>query len=138
MFERLRRFFAGKGQPAEPPAPTPAREKPNATPPPVAPAAAVYVPEPAIDSTPVEVLSPPAHAPLETKLPPSVTELKKQSPESVCGIDPKAMDREQIRKRLAELYRRHNQAASSLNEELRKEAEVMLDAIVECRNKYVG
>ena len=47
------------------------------------------------------------------------------------------MDRDQIRKRLAELFRRHNQAEASLDPELREEARIMLDAIVVCREKYV-
>lgn len=59
------------------------------------------------------------------------------TPEAMCGIHPREMSREEIRIRLAELYRRHNQAAGSLNEELRQEAELMLDAIVACREKYV-
>ncbi|MEC5125365.1 hypothetical protein VSU19_01275 [Verrucomicrobiales bacterium BCK34] len=59
------------------------------------------------------------------------------TPEALCGIDPSQMDKEEIRKQLAMLYKRHNQAASSLNPELRDEAEEMLDAIVHCREKYV-
>jgi hypothetical protein len=58
-------------------------------------------------------------------------------PETVCGIDPKKMSRDEIRRRLAELFRRHNAAEASLNPELREEARVMLDAIVACRQKYV-
>ncbi|MDF1823285.1 MAG: hypothetical protein P1U68_01510 [Verrucomicrobiales bacterium] len=61
----------------------------------------------------------------------------KMTPESLCGIDPAEMDREEIRKTLAQLYKRHNQAAGSLNPELREEAERMLDAVVHCREKYV-
>ncbi|MCB1233881.1 MAG: hypothetical protein KDM91_02285 [Verrucomicrobiae bacterium] len=60
-----------------------------------------------------------------------------RTPEAMCGIDPKKMTPEEIKNRLAELYRRHNQAAGSLNEELRQEAELMLDAIVACRQKYL-
>ncbi|MBL9152225.1 MAG: hypothetical protein JNK37_07065 [Verrucomicrobiales bacterium] len=60
-----------------------------------------------------------------------------RSPEAVCGIDPKKMSPDEIRKRLAELFRRHNAAEASLNPELREEARVMLDAIVICRQKYV-
>ena len=60
-----------------------------------------------------------------------------RSPEAICGIDPKKMSPEEIRKRLAELFRRHNAAEASLNPELREEARVMLDAIVVCRQKYV-
>lgn len=61
----------------------------------------------------------------------------KMTPEALCEIDPETMDRDEIRKKLAALYKRHNQAASSLNPELREEAEQMLDAIVHCREKYV-
>ncbi|MEM6915896.1 MAG: hypothetical protein AAF491_04945 [Verrucomicrobiota bacterium] len=61
----------------------------------------------------------------------------KMTPESLCGIDPAEMDRDEIKSILAQLYKRHNQAAGSLNPELREEAEQMLDAIVHCREKYV-
>lgn len=61
----------------------------------------------------------------------------RMTPESMCGIDPSKMDREEIRATLAKLYKRHNHAAGSLNPELREEAEQMLDAIVHCREKYV-
>lgn len=61
----------------------------------------------------------------------------KMTPESLCGIDPAKMERDEIKKTLAQLYRRHNQAAGSLNPELREEAERMLEAIVHCREKYV-
>ena len=61
----------------------------------------------------------------------------RMTPESLCGIDPGAMNRSEIRNELAKLYRRHNDAAASLNPELREEAEQMLQAIVHCREKYV-
>ncbi|MEM9283944.1 MAG: hypothetical protein AAGA96_19150, partial [Verrucomicrobiota bacterium] len=61
----------------------------------------------------------------------------RMTPEGLCEIEPDSMDRETIRDRLAMLYQRHNEAASSLNPELRKEAEHMLEAIVHCREKYV-
>ncbi|NNE90260.1 MAG: hypothetical protein HKN23_01300 [Verrucomicrobiales bacterium] len=64
-------------------------------------------------------------------------DLKAKTPEAMCGINPKTMDKEAIKEKLAELYRRHNHAAGSLNDELREEAEQMLDAIVACREKYV-
>lgn len=60
----------------------------------------------------------------------------KMSPEGLCGIHP-SMGRDEIRNRLATLYKRHNAAASSLDETMREEAEMMLDAIVHCREKYV-
>ncbi len=59
------------------------------------------------------------------------------TPESLCGIDPSKMEPDEIKATLAQLYKRHNQAAGSLNPELREEAEQMLDAIVHCREKYV-
>ena len=43
-----------------------------------------------------------------------------------------------IKETLAQLYRRHNRLTSSLNPELRAEAEMMLDAIVDVRHKYFG
>ena len=61
----------------------------------------------------------------------------RMTPESMCGIEPQVMDREEIRKTLAQLYSRYNQAAGSLNPDLREEAERMLEAIVHCREKYV-
>ncbi len=60
-----------------------------------------------------------------------------KTPEELCGIDPDTMSRETIRHILAALHKRHNAAASSLNPLLRAEARDMLDAIVECRIKYV-
>ncbi len=60
----------------------------------------------------------------------------RMTPEALCEIEP-TMERDEIRKKLASLYKRHNQAASSLNPELREEAEQMLEAIVHCREKYV-
>lgn len=61
----------------------------------------------------------------------------RMTPEAMCEIDPAKMDRSEIRAQLARLYKRHNDAAGSLNPELREEAEHMLDAIVHCREKYV-
>lgn len=60
-----------------------------------------------------------------------------QSPEQLCGIT-SSMKPEEIREHLALLYRRHNRAASSLDDTLRAEAEIMLDAIVACREKYIS
>ena len=67
----------------------------------------------------------------------SKSPLAGKSPEVLCGIDTKKMTKDEIRKRLAELFRRHNAAESSLSPELREEAAIMLDAIVVCRQKYV-
>lgn len=57
------------------------------------------------------------------------------TPEQLCGIEP-GMTKEQISAQLAMLYRRHNRAASSLEERLREEAEIMLDVIAAVRQKY--
>ena len=61
----------------------------------------------------------------------------KQTPEALCELDLDKMDREAIKDHLAKLYKRHNNAAGSLNTELREEAERMLDAVTHCREKYV-
>ncbi len=58
------------------------------------------------------------------------------SPELMCGIKP-GMKKEEIKRHLARLFRRHNRAAPSLDQIRRREAEMMLDAIVICRQKYV-
>jgi len=58
-------------------------------------------------------------------------------PEVLCEIDPDSMTKDEIRDHLKKLYKRHNEAAASLDKKLRDEAEKMLDAIVECRGKYV-
>lgn len=59
------------------------------------------------------------------------------TPEEICGIAPR-MPKDQIRQRLALLYRRYNRAASSLDPKLRHEAERMLDAIVTVRENVFG
>jgi hypothetical protein len=59
------------------------------------------------------------------------------SPEELCGVT-SAMNKEQIRSRLAMLYRRHNRATSSLDAKLRDEAERMLTAVVTVREKHFG
>ena len=71
-------------------------------------------------------------------LPPEVGGIfSRMTPEGMCEIDPKTMNRDEIRRRLAALYKRHNHAAGSLDRSMREEAELMLDAIVHCREKYV-
>lgn len=57
------------------------------------------------------------------------------TPEQLCGIH-EGMTKEEIAAQLAILYRRHNRAASSLEERLREEAEIMLDVIAAVRQKY--
>jgi len=63
-----------------------------------------------------------------------MSELATKSAEERCGITPD-MDKDQVLVHLAHLYRRHNRAASSLDAELREEAEIMLEAIVDLREK---
>lgn len=60
-----------------------------------------------------------------------------QSPEERCGITPK-MGKDEVREKLAILYKRYNRATSSLDTVLRAEAEEMLDAIVVIREKVFG
>ena len=57
-------------------------------------------------------------------------------PEHLCGLRD-GMTAKELQDQLSLLYKRHNRAASSLDPKLRKEAEIMLDAIVECRRKYL-
>lgn len=59
------------------------------------------------------------------------------TPEQICGITPN-MSQDQIRQRLATLYRRYNFASASLNAGLRAESETALNAIVAVREKYFG
>lgn len=70
----------------------------------------------------------PARAP-EKKVP--------ASPEELCGISAK-MTKDEIGTRLKLLYRRYNRGASSLDQKVRHEADMMLDAIVAVREKTFG
>ena len=60
-----------------------------------------------------------------------------QSPEELCGITPK-MAKDEIKAQLKLLFRRYNRSASSLDAKLRSEADQMLDAIVQMREKHFG
>jgi hypothetical protein len=60
----------------------------------------------------------------------------KESPEILCGIT-KQMSKEEIAKKLAELYRRHNRAASSLDPQMREDAEIMLEASASAKEKFL-
>lgn len=60
-----------------------------------------------------------------------------KSPEELCGITPK-MPKDEIMARLKMLFRRYNRSASSLDAKLRGEADQMLDAIVQMREKHFG
>lgn len=59
------------------------------------------------------------------------------SAESLCGIS-STMPKDQVKAQIKLLYRRYNRAASSLDVNVRAEAERMLDAIVEVREKRIG
>lgn len=56
--------------------------------------------------------------------------------EELCELRD-GMTHEELQAHLAKLYQRHNRAASSLNPDLRAEAERMLDAIVDIRHRYL-
>lgn len=60
-----------------------------------------------------------------------------KSPEELCGITPK-MPKDEIKAQLKLLFRRYNRSASSLDAKLRAEADQMLDAIVQMREKHFG
>lgn len=85
---------------------------------------------------PVEPFKPELN-PVSASLPAPAAVPVTRSPEEMCEIDPETMDRDMIRAHLAVLYRRHNAAAASLDADLRAEAELMLDAIVACREKHI-
>jgi hypothetical protein len=70
-------------------------------------------------------------APVVAKAEPS------RSPEDLCGITPK-MPKDEIMAQLKMLFRRYNRSASSLDAKLRSEADQMLDAIVQIREKHFG
>jgi hypothetical protein len=59
------------------------------------------------------------------------------SPEELCGITPK-MSKDEIRAQLKLLFRRYNRSASSLDAQTRSEADRMLNAIVQMREKHFG
>ncbi len=60
-----------------------------------------------------------------------------KSIEELCGITPK-MPKDEIRAQLKLLFRRYNRSASSLDAKTRAEADKMLDAIVQVREKNFG
>ena len=60
-----------------------------------------------------------------------------KSPEEMCGLSPK-MSKDEVKAQLKLLFRRYNRSASSLDAKLRSEAELMLDAIVQMREKHFG
>jgi hypothetical protein len=120
MFDRLKSLFKGKAATTNP-APQ-ARFAPSA---------------------PVEEKSRPnkekgkATASVANGKAPAAAAKKAPTHEELCGITPK-MSKEDVRVRLAVLYKRYNRATSSLDTTLRAEAEQMLDAIVAIREKVFG
>jgi hypothetical protein len=62
---------------------------------------------------------------------------KPKTAEELCEITPK-MSKDEIKARLKLLFRRFNRGASSLDAKVREEAEVMLNAVVEVREKHFG
>jgi hypothetical protein len=106
--------------------------------PPTAPTGrADHAPQPIPDSATAPIAPYPSRGSTEPITPVEQPAMPTRSPEEMCEIDPTTMDRDAIHAHLAALYRRHNAAAASLDTELRAEAELMLDAIVACREKYV-
>ena len=118
MFKALSRLFGSK---------------PKAAPRPTIPAPAAHAPP----AAPVEeaLTVPSAKAKWEQDAARSLS--REASPEELCGITPE-MTPEQLRERLAHLYQRHNRAASSLDPQLREEAEFMLETLAGLREKYFG
>lgn len=84
----------------------------------------------------VVATSKPAAANPPSKSVPVVSAAPK-SPEELCEITPK-MPKDQIQAQLKLLYRRYNRSASSLDPKTRNEADRMLDAIVQVREKFFG
>ena len=97
-------------------------------------------PEPEPDPEPVLVKTPEVILPGPDVLPTHTSEIDakfaNKSPEELCGIDI-TMTADEIRSHLAKLFTRHNRAASSFDLELRAEAELMLQAMVSLRAKYL-
>jgi hypothetical protein len=99
-----------------------------------------------VKSGPVPAPAAPAPAAAPPSEPTAKAKWKEQSgqglsreatPEELCGITP-GMTQEEIGERLAKLYQRHNRAASSLEPQLREEAEFMLETLAGLREKYFG
>ena len=68
---------------------------------------------------------------------PAKVDAPANSPEELCGITAQ-MPKDQIKAQLKLLFRRYNRSASSLDAKLRGEADQMLDAIVQMREKHFG
>ncbi len=112
VLQSLSKSFGGKpGAPASAVAAAPAAPKSKE----VAPAPAKTAPAATKSAAPAPVLS----------------------PEEKCGVTPK-MTKSEIHAHLKLLYRRYNRGASSLDAKTRAEADDMLDAIVQVREKHFG
>jgi len=120
MFKLLNRLFGSRGK-AVRAAPVPSRAPAGAATPTATPPAAA-------DNAARAVVREASCRPILNRSAP---------PEEICGLTP-GMSTEEIRDHLAMLYRRHNRAASSLDADLREEAEIMLDAVVRCRETFLG
>ncbi len=138
MFKAIKSIFGGR-EAAKPVAEAPAKSAPasvmaavTAPAKPAAPAAggaaAVSPPRPVQQPQQIKAVNPPA---------PSKAVEKPKTPEEICGITAQ-MSQPEVRERLALLYKRYNRATSSLDAQLRGEAERMLDAVVIIREKVFG
>ena len=76
-------------------------------------------------------------APGKAAAPKPILQREASTPEELCEIQP-GMSKGQIHEQLKLLYRRYNRSASSLDTRTRAEAERMLDAIVQVREKHLG
>jgi|GEM_PF-6661218 len=124
--------------PTAAPPPAPVAHAPKAVPTVVSPAPAVDKAQPPKTEPRTPRIVPAPQPTKKTTLPASKhTARIGPTAEQLCNISP-SMTPEQIRQRLAFLYRRYNRASSSLNAGLRAEAEAALDAIVAVREKYFG
>ncbi len=113
MFKALFRFFGGKSKSPASPAPS-SRSS----------------------SAPVAAPAEPTAARERWQREASRSVPRDLSPEELCGITPE-MPREEIAQRLAQLYQRHNRAASSLDPVLREDAEFMLETLSGLYEKYI-
>jgi len=68
---------------------------------------------------------------------PAVQPESPKTPEELCGLHAK-MSKDEILAQLKLLFRRYNRSASSLDARTRAEADKMLDAIVQMREKHFG
>jgi hypothetical protein len=146
MFEKLKTIFKTKEAPAEKSSQSRSgsngesvlskvtsvgREKSPRGPVPLAPTEGeAKKPAPAAPATP----APAQPQPFQPKAP---AQPEGPSPEEICGITSK-MSKDEVRTRLAFLYKRYNRATSSLNAKLRVEANEILDAVVAVREKVFG